>query len=47
MNARPDWNHQPQKTFDQHVVYIGDPMFKLLRNLFVLRQAWKMIKRRR
>jgi hypothetical protein len=33
--------------FDQHVVYKGDPMFKLLRNLFVLRQAWKMIKRRR
>ena len=35
------------KTFDQHVVYTGDPMLKLIRNLFVLRQAWKMIKRRR
>jgi len=35
------------KTFDQQVVYTGDPMLKLLRNLFVLRQAWKMIKRRR
>jgi hypothetical protein len=47
MSVRPDWNHPPQNAFDQHVVYKGDPMFKLLRNLFVLRQAWKMIKRRR
>jgi len=23
------------------------PMFRLLRNLFLLRQAWKMVKRRR
>ncbi len=35
------------KTFDQQVIYKGDPMLKLIRNLFVLRQAWKMIKRRR
>jgi hypothetical protein len=27
--------------------YKGDPMLKLIHNLFVLRQAWKMIKRRR
>ena len=47
MSVPPDWNHPPEKAFDQHVVYKGDPMFKLLRNLFVLRQAWKMIRRRR
>jgi hypothetical protein len=47
MRAWSDWNHRPQKTFDGHVVYKGDPMFKLFRNLFILRQAWKLIKRRR
>jgi len=25
----------------------GNPMFKLIRNLFILRQAWKLVKRRR
>ena len=36
-----------KKAFEQHVVYKGDPMFRLIRNIFILRQAWKMIKRRR
>jgi hypothetical protein len=47
MQGWPDWNHRPEKVFDQQVVYKGDPMFKLFRNLFILRQAWKLIKRRR
>jgi hypothetical protein len=25
----------------------GDPMLKLLRNIFILRQAWKIVKGRR
>jgi hypothetical protein len=41
------WNHPPENAFEKQVVYKGDPMLKLIRNLFVLRQAWKMIKRRR
>lgn len=29
------------------MIYKGDSMFRLIRNIFILRQAWKMIKRRR
>ena len=47
MRVRSDWNHLPETVFDGQVVYKGDPMLKLIRNIFILRQAWKIIKRRR
>jgi hypothetical protein len=41
-------NPQRRSGLSPHIVITGATlMFKLIRNLFLLRQAWKLIKRRR
>ena len=47
MKLSADGNHPVETAFDEQVIYKGDPMLKLIRNIFILRQAWKMIKGRR